>query len=176
MIRAGRALGAAALALVLALQPVAAAAHGTTFTMQYVDGPNLVGVNQNVHDLVADVPVDHQIRLRSVADGQLVPYEHVTAAVSRGDREIARQVLTPGADGDADLTYTFRPAGSYTLALEFLAAGRTVGSARFPLVVGTASGAGRSGAALGWWLLVALAGFTAGAASTRVYDSSARAG
>ena len=157
--RAARAV--ALLAGLAASWPVAAAAHGGSYDIKYVDGSNVELVTFNTHTPVAGLAIEHNVRLYDLV-GAPVTYEEVTAEIHvREDTSdlvvgnatlLHEETLPLRATNDSVMTFTYPEAGQYTLKLTFLLDGRPISEGEMALPVGRAPAGEES--SVGDWLVI----------------------
>jgi hypothetical protein len=155
-------LGAALAVLVLGV-PAPAGAHGGSYDLKYVDGSNLLLVTFNTHRPVAELAIDHNLRLYDLL-GAPVPYDEVE--VEFHSRERGKDLAPNGgsllhaetvpmlATNESRVVWAYPVAGQYTIVLRFLGDGRTVSSGKLAVDVGPPAGAG--GFTWGTWLPLGL--------------------
>lgn len=109
-------------------------AHGSTYTLKYVDGPNMIILTNNVHDVESGIPVSYNLRMYDT-DGKPVTFTNVQFIVKKGINKIAEQTLPFSSNGDATAVYTFPKQGEYMLYVQFNNKEKQIAQGEFPVIV-----------------------------------------
>lgn len=121
----------AALSFIIAM-PASSMAMAGMYSAEYIDGPHVVILAQNAHELETGIPISFNIRLYD-QQGQPIPFSSIEATIKQNGLGIYRQNLPQSENGDVTLTSTFDNVGSHMLFVSFFDNDKHIAKGEFPL-------------------------------------------
>lgn len=121
----------ATLSLAIAMPHTAGAMAGM-YSAEYIDGPHVVILAQNAHELETGVPISFNIRLYD-QQGQPIPFSSIEATIKQHGLGIYRQNFPQSENGDVTLTTTFDNIGAHMLFVSFFDNDKQIAKGEFPL-------------------------------------------
>lgn len=123
----------AALSLVIAI-PSSSMAMAGMYSAEYIDGPHVVILAQNAHELETGTSLSFNIRLYD-QQGQPVSFSSIEANIKQNGLGIYRQNFPQSENGDVTLTTTFDNVGAHMLYVSFFDNDKQIAKGEFPLSV-----------------------------------------
>lgn len=123
----------ASLGLVIAM-PASSMAMAGMYSAEYIDGPHVVILAQNTHELETGTVISFNIRLYD-QQGQPVPFSSIEATIKQNGLGIYRQNFPQSENGDVTLTTTFDNLGAHMLYVSFFHNDKQIAKGEFPLSV-----------------------------------------
>lgn len=123
----------ATLSLIIAIPHTAIAMAGM-YSAEYIDGPHVVILAQNAHELETGTSLSFNIRLYD-QQGQPVPFSSIEATIKQNGLGIYRQNFPQSENGDVTLTTTFDNVGAHMLYVSFFDNDKAIAKGEFPLSV-----------------------------------------
>jgi hypothetical protein len=104
------------------------------YSAEYIDGPHVVILAQNAHELETGVPISFNIRLYD-QQGQPIPFSSIEATIKQNGLGIYRQNFPQSENGDVTLTTTFDTVGAHMLFVSFFDNDKHIAKGEFPLSI-----------------------------------------
>ena len=123
----------ASLGLVIAIPHTSMAMAGM-YSAEYIDGPHVVILAQNAHELETGTSLSFNIRLYD-QQGQPIPFSSLEATIKQNGLGIYRQNFPQSENGDVTLTTSFDNVGAHMLYVSFFDNDKQIAKGEFPLSV-----------------------------------------
>lgn len=124
-------IAAACLAIVV---PQTSMAMAGMYSAEYIDGPHVVILAQNAHDLETGALTSFNLRLYD-RQGQPIPFSSLEATIKQTGLSIYHQNFPQSENGDVTLTATFDNVGAHMLYVSFFDNDKHIAKGEFPLTV-----------------------------------------